>query len=32
MNHLKESRLPKGLKWTDGCVITKQEKNLVGQC
>ena len=29
MTNLKESRLPKGLKWTDGCVITKQEKNLV---
>ena len=29
MTNLKESKLPKGLKWTDNCVITRQEKNLV---
>ena len=26
MTNLKESKLPKGLKWTDNCVIIRQEK------
>lgn len=29
MNHMKVSKLPKGLKWSDSCVITKRESNLV---
>ena len=29
MNHMRESKLPKGLKWSDSCVITKREPNLV---
>lgn len=29
MNHMRESKLPKGLKWSDSCVITKREPSLV---